>query len=126
MTLSARSFLIAAVAIGAAAPSMASAKDHHDRSHDGIYAVSVTTKHGSCHENFHGKVSIAGGRVSSPSHTGLKISGEVSRYGAVRLTLKHLWHAATATGKLAKGSGTGTWHSPSMSCTGSWRALRKA
>jgi hypothetical protein len=46
--------------------------------------------------------------------------------GNVHLTFKRFHHAATATGRLTTEAGSGTWHSPTMECAGSWHARRRS
>jgi hypothetical protein len=56
----------------------------------------------------------------------MEASGQISRRGIVDLAFERFDQVGTATGKLAKGTGSGTWSSTTMRCTGSWRALGKA
>jgi hypothetical protein len=41
------------------------------------------------------------------------------------LAFQRFGQVATVTGRLMRGSGSGTWSSPTMQCAGSWRALRQ-
>jgi hypothetical protein len=52
-------------------------------------------------------------------------SGEISRRGIVELAFQRSGQVATVIGKLAMGSGSGTWSSTTMQCAGSWRATRQ-
>jgi hypothetical protein len=93
--------------------------------HDGIYAVDITTRQGSCERDYHWTISVSGGRISSARDTPTVASGEISRRGIVDLAFKRFGQVATVIGKLAMGSGAGTWSSPTMQCAGSWRATRQ-
>jgi hypothetical protein len=91
--------------------------------HDGLYAVHITTRHGSCGQH-NWRIAVSGGWVRSAGHTPARASGHVDGNGSVSLTFHRLWYFAKATGKLRAGTGSGTWTLPSMGCSGSWRATR--
>jgi hypothetical protein len=58
-------------------------------------------------------------------NTPMNASGHINPHGHVHLTFKRFHHTATVTGKLTTGAGSGTWHSPTMECSGSWHAHRR-
>ncbi len=118
---------LAALLMGAAAISAAHAQSGPTvrLNHDGIYAVNIVTRQGSCDRSYHWMIVVSGGRVSSAGDTLMEASGQISRRGIVRLAFQRFGEVATVTGKLAKGSGSGTWSSPTMLCAGSWRATRQ-
>jgi hypothetical protein len=128
--------LFAAAVMGAASISAANARDgfttdgkqHHDgkHHHDGTYAVYITTNRGDCDKHYHWMILVSGGRVSSAGHTPMNASGHINPRGNVHLTFKRFHHAATATGRLTTEAGSGTWHSPTMECAGSWHARRRS
>ena len=93
--------------------------------HDGIYAVDIVTRRGSCDRDTRWLIAVSGGRVSSAGDTPMEASGQISRRGIVALAFERFGLVATVTGKLARGSGSGTWSSPTMQCAGSWRATRR-
>ncbi|MGH6801287.1 MAG: hypothetical protein ACRECZ_07730 [Methylocella sp.] len=95
------------------------------QNHDGIYAVDIVTRRGDCDKAYHWLIAVSGGRVSSPGDTLMEASGKISRRGIVNLAFERFDQVATATGKLAKGTGSGTWSSTTMQCAGSWRANRQ-
>jgi hypothetical protein len=116
--------------MGAASSGAANAEEritaagkHH---HDGTYAVDITTRHGDCAKHHHWMILVSGGRVSSAGNMPMSASGHVNPHGNVHLTFKRFHHVATVTGRLTKGSGAGTSHSPTMECTGSWHAHRRS
>jgi hypothetical protein len=127
MTPTECSGLFAAALIGAAAANAAHAQDGLEarQNLDGIYAVDVVTRRGSCDRDYHWTIAISGGRVSSAGDTPMAASGEVSQRGIVDLAFQRFGQVATVIGKLARGSGSGTWSSPTMQCAGSWRATRQ-
>jgi hypothetical protein len=95
------------------------------QNHDGIYAVDVVTRLGSCDRDYHWLIAVSGGRVSSAGDTLMEASGQISRRGIVALAFERFGQVATVTGKLAMGAGSGTWSSTTMQCAGSWRATRQ-
>jgi len=95
------------------------------QNHDGIYAVDIVTRQGSCERDYHWKISVSGGRVSSAGDTPMEASGQINQRGIVELAFQRFGQVATVTGKLAMGSGSGTWSSTTMQCAGSWRATRQ-
>jgi hypothetical protein len=116
--------------MGAASISVANAKDMISpasmHSHDGMYAVAITTLHGDCQKHHHWMILVSGGRVSSAGNTPMHASGHISPEGHVHLTFTRLHHVATVTGRLTTEAGSGAWHSPTMECTGSWHARRRS
>jgi hypothetical protein len=116
--------LISAASMNAAngrskvAPAM---KDNHD----GIYAVDIVTRQGSCDRDYRWLIAVSGGRVSSAGDALMEASGLISRRGIVTLAFERFGQVATVTGKLARGAGSGTWSSTTMQCAGSWRATRQ-
>jgi hypothetical protein len=119
--------ILTTVLMGAAAISAAHAQDGFAvrLNHDGIYAVDITTRQGSCERDYHWKIFVSGGRISSAGDTPMAASGEISQRGIVDVAFRRFGQVATVIGKLAMGSGSGTWSSPTMQCAGSWRATRQ-
>jgi hypothetical protein len=118
---------LAAMLMGAAAISAAHAQDGVAMrlNHDGIYAVNIVTRHGSCSRDYHWMIAVSGGRVSSAGDTPMEASGQINQRGIVDLAFQRFGQVATVTGTLAMGSGSGTWSSTTMQCAGSWRATRQ-
>ncbi|MGH6820671.1 MAG: hypothetical protein ACREDU_07405 [Methylocella sp.] len=127
MTRAGYSSLFAVALIGAAAPTAAHAQSGvtAQQNHDGIYAVNIVTRQGSCDRNYHWMIVVSGGRVSSAGDTPMEASGKISPRGIVAVAFERLGEVATVTGKLARGAGSGTWSSTTMQCAGSWRATRQ-
>jgi hypothetical protein len=117
----------AAVLMGAAAISAAQAQDGVAMrlNYDGIYAVNIVTQQGSCNRDYHWMIAVSGGRVSSAGDTPMAASGQINQRGIVDLAFQRFGQVAKVIGKLAMGSGSGTWSSKTMQCAGSWRATRE-
>ncbi|HEY4849035.1 MAG TPA: hypothetical protein VIH87_14935 [Methylocella sp.] len=116
---------LAAVLIGIASAAHAQGGVATRQNHDGIYAVDIVTRQGSCDRDYHWLIAVSGGRVSSAGDTLMEASGTISRRGNVALAFERFGQIATVTGKLARGAGSGTWSSPTLLCAGSWRATRQ-
>jgi hypothetical protein len=54
----------------------------------------------------------------------MEASGQINRRGIVDLAFRRMGKVAHVTGRLADGSGSGTWSLPSLQCTGFWHAIR--
>src|SRR5450631_3163888 len=119
--------LFATVLMGAASINAANAQEQlaATQNPDGIYAVYITTRQGDCDKNYNWMISVSGGRVSSAGDTPMEASGQISGRGSVDLAFQRFGQVAMVTGRLARGSGFGTWTSSTMQCAGSWRALRQ-
>ncbi|MGH6843045.1 MAG: hypothetical protein ACREDV_13335 [Methylocella sp.] len=127
MTPAKNSLLAAAALIGASAANAAHAQSGvtAGQNHDGIYAVNIVTRQGSCGRNYHWQIAVSGGKISSAWDAPMEASGQISPRGIVRLAFQRFGQVARVTGTLAKGAGSGTWSSPTLQCAGSWRATRQ-
>jgi hypothetical protein len=63
------------------------------QNHDGIYAVDVVTRLGSCDRDYHWLIAVSGGRVSSAGDTLMEASGQISRRGIVALAFQRFGQA---------------------------------
>jgi hypothetical protein len=119
--------LFAAVLMGAASINWANAQVAFaaTQNPDGIYVVDITTQQGDCDKSYRWKISVSGGRISSAGDTPMEASGQINGGGTVDLAFQRMGQVAMVTGRLVRGSGSGTWSSSTMGCTGSWRALRQ-
>ncbi|MGH6864298.1 MAG: hypothetical protein ACRECN_08550 [Methylocella sp.] len=116
---------LAAALIGVASAAHAQGGFATRQNHDGIYAVDIVTRRGSCDRDYHWLIAVSGGRVSSAGDALMEASGKISRRGIVALAFEGFGQIATASGKLARRTGSGTWSSATMQCAGSWRATRR-
>jgi hypothetical protein len=110
--------------MGGATINAANAQSAAAQDADGTYAVYIVTRHGDCDKSYHWTISVSGGRVSSAGDTPMQASGHIN-HGVVNLAFERMGQVATVTGRLASGSGSGTWSSPTLQCAGSWRAARQ-
>jgi|GEM_PF-736657 hypothetical protein len=119
--------VIAAVLTGAACAGAAMAQERGapGQNQDGVYAIDITTKQGSCDKAYHWMIAVSGGRVRSAGEMPLEASGEITQRGIVQLAFERFGQIATARGRLSRGSGSGTWYSPTLQCRGFWQASRQ-
>jgi hypothetical protein len=119
---------LAPALIGVAAMGAANARDRlaPGQSQDGVYAIDITTRQGSCEKTYHWTISVSGGRVRSAGDAPLAASGQINQRGVVDLAFQGFGQHATAKGRLGGGEGSGTWYSPTMQCSGSWQANRQS
>ena len=137
MTISARSFalfadfnasrvrrwiLAAAILTAAAAPGPAAAA--RSGAFDGTWNVTFTPQAGNCHASNTVPFNVYGTQVSSAG--GGKVTGGISRNGAVsvRISVGASW--ANGSGRLARNAGAGRWSGiiTGDRCSGCWQAPR--
>jgi hypothetical protein len=115
---------VACVLATGAAPSVAAAQAARPGAFDGTWNVTFTPRAGNCHASNTVPFSVYGTRVSSAG--GGRVTGGVSRGGAVtvRITVGASW--ADGRGRLAGNSGTGRWSGfiTGDQCSGVWQASR--
>ena len=91
---------------------------------DGTWNVLFSPQAGNCHASNSVPFTVSGTRVSSAG--GGKVTGGVSRSGAVsvRITIGASW--ANGNGRLVGNSGTGRWSGiiTGDRCSGVWQATR--
>jgi len=93
----------------------------HAASVTGTYDVRLRTEKGSCDETLSWKVGVREGRIANGGFF-VKMSGAVGDDGAVSLVVRSGRDTLTAAGRLSQAGGSGTWKSPSRSCSGRWSA----
>jgi len=98
----------------------------HTNGNDGTYTVNIVTHQGGCDRSYQSTILVSGGRVSSAGDTFVAASGLINPSGAVRLQFQSFGNVANVTGRVVKGVGSGTWTSPTLQCSGSWRATRRS
>jgi hypothetical protein len=91
---------------------------------DGTWNVTFTPLAGNCHATNTVPFMVAGQRVSSAG--GGKVTGGVSRNGAVAVQIIVGASSATGNGRLAGNVGSGRWSGiiTGDRCSGSWQATR--
>jgi hypothetical protein len=114
-----RILLIATIAALAASAAMAA-----PRGYDGRWSVEVITDRGTCDRVYRWMLGIQGGRVVDVGEVA-RPSGGVSPSGGVNLRFVRNNDYASASGHLSGGWGSGSWTSPTLACSGRWRAERR-
>ena len=114
--------LLAAIAV---APGAAEAKRYaRAGAYDGIWNVVFATREGNCSATNSVPFAVSGTRVSSAG--GGKVTGGVSRNGAVSVSISIGLSHASGSGRLAGNSGAGRWAGiiTGDRCSGTWQARR--
>jgi hypothetical protein len=115
--------LLAAAAIAAfALPGVAAAAG--PGAYDGTWNVTFATTRGTCSSGYSVPFLVSGGRVSSAG--GGRVSGSVSRAGAVAVQVAVGASHAAGGGRLSGNSGAGSWRGviSGDNCAGTWQATR--
>jgi hypothetical protein len=94
------------------------------RAYDGTWNVVFATTRGNCSSGYSVPFTVIGSRVSSAG--GGRVSGSVSRAGAVAVHVSVGASRASGGGRLAGAYGTGAWHGiiTGDRCSGTWQATR--
>jgi len=113
-------FAVAAIAAAASVPVLARTP------YDGAWSVLIVTRSGACEPNSRFRVEIVNGRVIGPGGSGVAVQGQVSRAGAVSVSVRSQGQWASGYGRLGGSRGGGRWRGQgsSGSCAGSWVAQR--
>jgi len=95
--------------------------------YDGNWSVVITTRVGECDPTARYRLQIANGAVVNGSDKDIQVKGQVSRDGAVSVSVRSGDAWAAAAGHLSGETGTGTWkgHGSSGACEGTWVAERR-
>lgn len=115
-------FLAFAVGISGAAD----AAGRRAGAYDGTWNVVFTTRAGDCSSMNSAPFNVSGTRVFSAG--GGKVTGGISRGGAVSVRISLGLSAANGTGRLVGNSGAGRWSGviSGSRCSGTWQATRTA
>jgi hypothetical protein len=110
----------AVVATSGAAEARRAARE----AYDGIWNVVFATRAGNCSATNSVPFAVSGGRVSSAG--GGKVTGGISRGGAVAVRISVGLSHASGSGRLAGNFGAGRWSGiiTGDRCSGSWQATR--
>jgi hypothetical protein len=92
--------------------------------YDGTWNVVFATTKGNCSSGYSVPFQVAGTRVSSAG--GGRVSGSISRIGAVAVNVSVGASKASGGGRLAGTSGAGSWSGiiTGDRCSGTWQATR--
>jgi hypothetical protein len=117
--------VLAAIA-AAVVPSTADAatRTRGGGAYDGTWNVVFATTRGNCSSGYSVPFQVAGNRVSSAG--GGRVSGSVTRIGAVAVSVSVGASKASGGGRLAGTSGAGSWSGiiTGDRCSGTWQATR--
>jgi hypothetical protein len=112
------------ITIVALAATAALAAPRSAANYDGKWSVEVITDRGTCDRVYRWNLGIQGGRVIDVGEVA-KPSGGVSATGGVSMRFVRNNDYASATGQLSGDWGSGSWSSPTLACSGRWRAERR-
>jgi hypothetical protein len=95
-------------------------------SFDGSWSVLIITDAGTCDRAYRYGMRISGGQLHYDGGMGVVLSGQVTPKGNVSVSLSQGDKSARGSGRLSKSSGSGRWQgaSPTLRCSGHWRAER--
>ena len=113
-----------AALVAAAAPSTAAAAARAPGAYNGTWNVVFATTRGNCMSGYSVPFLVTGTRVSSAG--GGRVSGSITRAGAVAVNVSVGASRASGGGRLAGTSGTGPWSGVITGdrCSGTWQATR--
>ena len=94
-------------------------------SHDGVYAVDISTQQGGCDRVYHWTIIVSAGRVSSAADGFMQASGVITPSGGVSLAFRRDSQVANVAGQVRDKTGRGTWSSSTLQCSGTWGAVRQ-
>jgi hypothetical protein len=116
--------VFAALAAVAAPDGAEAARGRAAGAYDGTWSVVFATTRGNCSSGYSVPFTVAGYRVSSAG--GGRVSGTVSRAGAVAVSVSVGASKASGGGRLAGTSGAGSWSGiiTGDQCSGTWQATR--
>ena len=112
------------ITIGALAAGVAAAAPPRGSNYDGRWSVEVITDQGTCDRVYRWSLGIQGGQVIDVGEVA-RPSGGVSPNGGVNMRFVRNNDYASATGHLSSDWGSGSWTSPTLACSGRWRAERR-
>ena len=121
-------WILAAAVLAAAAPATADAATKagilRAGAYDGVWNVVFATQAGNCSATNSAPFAVSGRRVSSAG--GGKVTGGVSRSGAVSVRISVGLSVASGSGRLVGNAGAGRWSGVISGdrCSGTWQATR--
>jgi hypothetical protein len=116
--------VLLAIAIVALVDTAALAAPRGAGSYDGRWSVEVITDQGTCDRVYRWSLGIQDGHVIDVGEVA-RPSGGVSSSGKVTMRFVRNNDYASATGELSGEWGSGSWSSPTLACSGRWRAERR-
>src|SRR4051812_14209556 len=89
---------------------------------DGTWSVHLVADGGACGSGSSHTLMVENGSVRG---SGVTVSGHVAPTGSVTLALQKGLVQGSASGKLSRASGSGSWTVLSLGCSGRWTAQRR-
>jgi len=116
-----------AAAAFAASAALASAPSASAASFDGNWSVLIVTQRGPCDPAYRYGLTIQNGVVFYQGSAAVNVSGRVSGNGSVSVRVWAGSQSASGSGRLARGSGRGTWRGVGSAgtCSGYWTAEQR-
>jgi len=115
--------LLTKLALAMAFASAATASAYASAPFDGTWSVQLTTQKGRCDPTYSWSVAVTDGRIDNDGMF-LQAAGSIDHHGRVRLQVTHGADVLAATGAARGRYASGAWRSPTMRCSGAWRAAR--
>jgi hypothetical protein len=121
-------WIFAAAVVATTAPGSADAAARAGNvragAYDGVWNVVFATQAGNCSATNRAPFAVSGRRVSSAG--GGKVTGGISRAGAVSVRISVGLSVASGSGRLVGNSGAGRWSGIILGdrCSGTWQAAR--
>jgi hypothetical protein len=118
---------LAAASVAAAALLTAPLPAMAQGAFNGTWSVLIITSSGDCDRAYRYPVRVANGRVTYGGQADFNVSGRVAGNGAVNVTVSKGNQRANGSGRLAGGSGSGTWRGTGNvgTCSGTWTAEKR-
>src|SRR4051794_10619977 len=116
--------VLSGITIVALAATAALAAPRGAATYDGKWSVEVITDKGTCDRVYRWNLGIQNGRVVDVGEVA-RPSGGVATNGRVNMRFVRSNDYASATGELSGDWGSGSWTSPTLACSGRWRAERR-
>ena len=96
------------------------------RTFDGLWSVSILTRHGDCAPAYRYPVQIWYGRLfKADNDPSFRVYGAVARSGAIGVTISGHGETARGYGRLTRNYGRGLWRTTNGECSGLWTAKRR-
>jgi hypothetical protein len=92
--------------------------------YDGRWSVSVVTRSGNC-DSYRWNLGITEGHVTDVEGQKGSSSGGIAPNGKVAITLARASDTLSVTGLARGAAASGSWSSPSRSCSGTWDARKE-
>ena len=90
---------------------------------DGRWSVQLVTEQGGCDASYNWSVAVNNGQIQNGGFF-VQTAGSIDPRGRVVLQVTHGSDVVAASGRASGQTAQGAWRSPTMQCSGAWRAER--